>query len=165
RKTERPCYAGDRVRIYCPPTHYPGERSTLYRNDGHGRFRDVTEAAGIRNPGGKSLGVAVCDLNGDGRPDLYVANDLEPNCAFIQGSDGRFQDQAPELGLAVSPTGRARAGMGVDARPLGTGGPTLLIGNFQTEGAALFSPTAGGFTEWTEEVGLLKPTLSSLTLD
>jgi enediyne biosynthesis protein E4 len=162
-KTELPCFAGDRVRIYCPPTRYPGARSTLYRNEGGGRFRDVTTAAGIRNPAGKSLGVAVYDLNRDGRPDLYVANDLEPNCAFIQGADGRFSDQAPELGIAVSPAGRARAGMGVDARPRGPEGPALLAGNYQTEGAALFVPVPGGFEERTEAAGLLKPTLNSLT--
>src|SRR5262249_13648572 len=126
-------------------------------------------AAGIRNPAGKSLGVAVCDLNGDGRPDLYVANDLEPNCAFVQRPDGRFEDRAPELGLAVSPTGQARAGMGVDARPLRPGEtgrsaePALLVGNFQTEGVALFTPAPGGFLERTDEAGLLKPTLDSLT--
>jgi enediyne biosynthesis protein E4 len=162
-KSELPCFAGDHIRIYCPPTRYPGARSTLYRNEGRGRFRDVTVAAGIRNPAGKSLGVAVCDLNGDGREDLYVANDLEPNCAFVQDADGRFSDRAPELGIAVSLAGRARAGMGVDARRLGPDGATLLIGNYQTEGAALFSPVPGGFTERTEEVGLLKPTLNSLT--
>jgi hypothetical protein len=191
RSTEQPCYAGDRVRIYCPPGRYPGERSTLYRNEGldrairtvglrpgrgprtqtasFPRFRDVTAAAGIRNPAGKSLGVAVCDLNGDGRPDLYVANDLEPNNAFIQTEDGRFEDRGPELGLAVSPAGRARAGMGVDARPLAPGklettpAPALLVGNFQTEGVALFVPGPGGFVERTDTAGLLKPTLDSLT--
>jgi hypothetical protein len=162
-RTETPWYAGDRVRVYCSPPRYPGARSTLYRNEGGGRFQDVTAAAGIRNPAGKSLGVAVCDLNADDRPDLYVANDLEPNCAFVQRVDGRFEDQAPELGLAVSLAGKARAGMGVDARPTGTEGPTLLVGNFQTEGAALFSPATGGFLERTEEAGLLKPTLNSLT--
>jgi hypothetical protein len=164
-RAELPCYAGDRIRIYCPPTRYPGARSTLYRNEGHGRFRDVTDAAGIRNPAGKSLGVAVCDLNNDSRPDLYVANDLEPNCAFIQGDDGRFAERAPELGLAVSPAGRARAGMGVDARPLAgaAAAPVLLVGNYQTEGAALFTPVPGGFSERTEETGLLRPTLNSLT--
>jgi hypothetical protein len=167
-RAERPCYAGDRVRIYCPPTRYPGARSTLYRNewrgaDGFPRYRDVTVASGIENPAGKSLGVAVCDLNEDGRPDLYVANDLEPNNAFIQGEDGRFTDQAPELGLALSPAGRARAGMGVDARPLEAGALALLVGNFQTEGAALFVAGPGGFTERTDAAGLLKPTLNSLT--
>jgi hypothetical protein len=167
-RAERPCYAGDRVRIYCPPGTYPGEASVLYRNDGRGHFRDVTEASGIRNPAGKSLGVTVCNLNEDGRLDLYVANDLEPNCAFVQTSAGRFAERAVELGLALSPAGRTRAGMGVDARPaVGEGAsaqlPTLLVGNFQTEGAALWSPAPSGFVERTDSAGLLKETLNSLT--
>lgn len=173
-RAERPCYAGERVRIYCPPGVYPGEESLLYRNDGPGptgvpRFRDVSARAGIRNPAGKSLGVAVCDLNGDGLLDLYVANDLEPNSAFLRLPDGRFEERAVELGLALSPAGRARAGMGVDARPAESTDastaprPLLLVGNFQTEGAALWAPAAAGFVERTDVAGLLKPTLDSLT--
>jgi hypothetical protein len=167
-RTEPPCYAGDRVRIYCPPGRYPGEVSALYLNDGRGRFRDQTGALGIGNPAGKSLGVVVCDLNGDGRLDLYVANDLEPNDAYVRQPDGRYENQALEMGLALSPAGRARAGMGVDARiPAGRSDlparPLLLVGNFQTEGAALFAPAAEGYAEKTDEVGLLKPTLNSLT--
>jgi hypothetical protein len=160
---ERPCFAGDRVRIYCPPSRYPGEMSTLYRNDGRGRFRDLSAHLGIRTGAGKSLGVAVCDLNRDGRPDLYVANDLEPNQAFLQTADGRYEDRAPELGLAVSPGGRPRAGMGVDALPIGPDGPGILVGNFQTEGVAWFVPGEGAFVERTSEAGLLRPTLDSLT--
>jgi hypothetical protein len=168
-RAERPCYAGDRVRIYCPPGRYPGEESVLYINDGRGRFADRTAALGIENPAGKSLGVAVADLDGDGRLDLYVANDLEPNCAFIRQPDGGFENRAVELGLALSPAGRARAGMGVDARfptladPAAPARPLLLVGNFQTEGAALFAPGDDGYVERTDEAGLLKTTLDSLT--
>jgi len=167
-RTEPPCYAGDRVRIYCPPGRYPGEESALFLNDGRGRYRDQAAELGVRNPSGKSLGVTVCDLDADGRLDLYVANDLEPNDAFVRQPDGRFENRALELGLALSPAGRARAGMGVDARlPPGSSDaaprPLLLVGNFQTEGAALFAPGADGYVERTDEAGLLRPTLESLT--
>src|SRR5205085_618733 len=71
--------------------------------------------AGVANPGGKSLGVCVYDLEGAGRPDLLVANDTEPNFCYRNNGNGTFTDVALAAGLAVAENGNPRAGMGIDS--------------------------------------------------
>jgi len=73
------------------PSSFPPERNLLLRNDG-GRFRDVARDAGVDNPTGRSLSAAWADFDGDGWPDLYVANDVSDNAMFRNLGDGRFQD-------------------------------------------------------------------------
>jgi tetratricopeptide (TPR) repeat protein len=73
------------------PSTYPPERNLLLRNDG-GRFRDVAREAGVDNPTGRSLSASWCDFDGDGWPDLYVANDVSDNAMFRNRGDGRFED-------------------------------------------------------------------------
>jgi hypothetical protein len=135
-------------RVYCTPEVYPAVPSRFYRNVG-GRFVDETEAAGLSVPG-KALGVAVIDHAGDGRLDLVVANDTEPNFLFVSDSDGaesdgRYVESALELGLALGPSGVARGGMGIAAGDLdGDGREDVVIGNFANEMAALFVADADG---------------------
>ena len=74
----------------------------LYRNDGKGRFIDVTESAGISKAYGAGLGVATGDYNADGWIDLYVANDATPNQLWINRHDGTFGDEGPLSGSAVA---------------------------------------------------------------
>src|SRR5262249_30029948 len=68
---------------YCRPDFYPPARSRLYRNLGGGRFRDVTEAAGLTRGSSKALGVVVGDVDGDANPDIYIACDMTPNLLYI----------------------------------------------------------------------------------
>jgi len=88
----------------------PASYNTLYRNNGDGTFTDVSEQAGILRQIGYGLGVVVADVNRDGRPDIYVSNDVSPNdVLYINTGKGTFIDQA-----AASLKHTSIAGMGVD---------------------------------------------------
>ena len=80
------------VRDYCAPAAWPAVPDRLLRNDGDGRFTDVSEPAGITRAYGPALGVAVGDLDADGWPDIYVANDAQPNQLWRNRRDGTFED-------------------------------------------------------------------------
>jgi hypothetical protein len=111
---DKTCYAVDGTPDYCSPQAYAAPTfDTLYRNDGDGRFTDVSAEAGIRAKAGTGLGVGAGDLDGDGRLDIYVANDQMPSFAWINRGGGRFEERAIPLGIAVDETGKSQAGMGV----------------------------------------------------
>src|SRR5216110_1692179 len=110
--------------------HPAGVRSTslggynrLYRNNGDGTFTDVSREAGILKDVGYGLGVAVADLNGDGRPDIYVSNDVEPNdVLYVNNGDGTFTNKAAAWLKHAS-----FAGMGVDIADFNNDGrPDIL---------------------------------------
>ncbi len=98
---------------YAAPSMFRGVDDVLYHNQGDGTFRDVTAAAGISDSPGKGLGVFMPDLNGDGRFDVYVANDGEANFAWINQGDGTFVNQAFTAGCAVNGYGMPEASMGI----------------------------------------------------
>jgi hypothetical protein len=141
--------------------------SRLYRNDGaaaHGgesagreglpRFVDVTEATGASDAGGRLLGVLFEDLDGDGRPDLYLANDMTRNVLLLNraGEDGavRFVDSTLRAGVGLSDRGIPEAGMGVDAGDLdGDGHPELVVTNFELETNTLYRGL--GRARWVDE--------------
>ncbi|HVS66382.1 MAG TPA: CRTAC1 family protein [Thermoanaerobaculia bacterium] len=100
---------------YCGPGSFAAEPDRLFRNRGDGTFEDVTAAAGMRSGFGGALGAVAADFDGDGWPDLYVANDGLPNNLWIQHRPGAFSDEARLAGCAVNGQGRAEASMGVDA--------------------------------------------------
>ena len=98
------------TKSYCTPESYQGQSPTLYRNRGDQTFEDVTTAAGLRAPSSKGLGVAMLDVNDDGWPDLFVANDTQPNQLYLNRGDGTFEDIGVIAGVAFSEAGVARAG-------------------------------------------------------
>jgi hypothetical protein len=99
----------------------------------------VTQAAGVFNPEGKSLGVALVDFNADGWLDIAVANDTEPNLIHRNNANGSFTEEAVLRGLAFDENGRARGGMGIDvADYLNNGKLAISIGNFSNEKLAFF---------------------------
>ena len=120
------CTIDGKNKSYCTPESYKGQSPALYRNRGNGTFEDVTKAAGLLDPASKGLGVAMFDYDGDGRIDLFVANDTQPNRLFRNRGNGTFVDVAVGAGVAFSEAGVARAGMGVDAVDYdGSGRPSL----------------------------------------
>jgi enediyne biosynthesis protein E4 len=139
------CSADGKRKSYCTPEAYSGATSWLFRNKGNGTFEDVTASAGLLDPTSKALGVTMLDYDRDGWPDLFVANDTQPNKLYRNTGAGRFVETALEAGLAFSEDGRARAGMGTDAADLdNTGVPSVVVTNFSGEMLGLYTPTSAG---------------------
>lgn len=133
------CSLDGATKSYCTPESYKGLASKLYRNLGGGRFADVSRQAGIADPTSKSLGVAVLDYNGDGWPDIFVANDTEPNKLYRNNRNGTFTEEGVGAGVAFSEDGIARGAMGVDAADYDRSGrPHLVVGNFSNQMLGLY---------------------------
>ncbi|HEY0076996.1 MAG TPA: CRTAC1 family protein, partial [Abditibacteriaceae bacterium] len=166
-------YSPDHKRkSYIGPIRYDGERSHLFHNEGNGRFTNVSAKTGIRgysrirenDPPGKGLGVAVCDYNNDGWPDLMVANDMVPNFFYENTKKGGFREVGREAGLAYSNEGKHRAGMGVDAADVDENGqPDIVIGNFSKQKLGLYRNYDTVFTDEAIEAGVGEPSHNFLT--
>jgi len=147
----RPCRErGENV--YCHPRFFDGEPDLFYENRGDGTFVDVSAVAGIDRGGpgrGKGLGVVAFDYDGDGRTDIYVANDTTPNFLWHNRGDGTFEDRAFAAGVALGEDGKAQAGMGVDFGDVdGDGDFDLWVTNFANETNNLFlSDGRGNFVD------------------
>ena len=137
------------VRGYCHPDVYAGAPDRFYENDGSGHFSDSTDAAGVAGPLAAGLGVLFGDLNGDLAPDLYVANDLDPNLLFLNLGDGTFEDASLLSGTAFGDRGKAEGGMGVELADFdGDGLPEIFVTNFALETNALYKNLGDGlFTD------------------
>ena len=130
---------------YCTPESYKGASLRLWHNLGNGKFEDATAKAGLFDNTSKSLGIAVLDVNGDGWPDIVVANDTQPNKLYVNNAKGGFTEQAVTAGIAFSEDGVARAGMGVDAADYDRSGhPSIIIGNFSNQMMALYHNEGNG---------------------
>ena len=103
-------------RAYCHPRMYKALANALYHNEGGGRFRDVSRESGIAAHAGKGMGVAFGDYDGDGRLDVFVANDTVPNFLFRNEGGGRFRECALDAGVAMTGDGVATSSMGVEFR-------------------------------------------------
>ncbi|MDZ4700958.1 MAG: VCBS repeat-containing protein, partial [Rhodothermales bacterium] len=158
---ELECASGAAGRDYCHPENYRAPATdVLYRNLGDGRFTDVTAEAGIGAVAANGLGVVVGDFNDDGRTDLYVANDGNPNQLWINQGDGRFVDLAVRSGAAVNRQGIAEAGMGVVAADIeGDGDLDLFITHLRNETNSLYRNDGGYFEDTSVASGLAAPSL------
>ena len=133
-------------RAYGGPEHHLGALNRLYRNDGDGRFTEVSQAAGIavsegadRRPAGKALAVSVADIDANGWIDIVVANDTTRNFLYQNLGDGRFEEVSALEGIAYDREGRATSGMGIDvARFRNDADIGIAIGNFANEMSSLF---------------------------
>ena len=124
---------------YCDPSIYTGAGDRFYRNTGFGVFREDSQAAGILPANGRGLGVVFADLDGDGSPDLYVANDLNINLLFHNRTDGTFEDYSLFSGIGVNREGRPEAGMGLALGDIdGDLDPDLAVTNFDVETNTLY---------------------------
>jgi tetratricopeptide (TPR) repeat protein len=145
--------------MHCPPGHFPAEFDHLFRNNGDGTFSDVSREAGFEVPGGLGLGLAIADLDGDGKLDVFVANDAAPNFLFRNLGGLKFEEVGVTAGLAYDGTGRATASMGVVAEDLdGDRRIDVFHTNFLNEPNTLHRNLGGGlFTDTTLAAGLDAP--------
>ena len=138
-ETDLYCTLDGKSKSYCTPESYKGTSVRLWHNNGDGTFTDETKKAGLYDPTSKTLGIALLDYDGDGRPDLFFSNDTEPNKLFHNNGDGTFTERGVVSGVAFSEDGVARAGMGVDAADYDRSGNTsLLITNFSNQMISLY---------------------------
>ncbi len=154
------CLSRPNVRDTCPPGRFEALPHVLYRNNGDGTFTDVSEKAGLyqgkSREYGKGLGVLIADLDDDGRPDVYVANDQTQNLLYLNRGGMRFEEEAMRRGVARDDQGRGNASMGVDAADYdGSGHLSLFVTNFRNELHSLFRNRGGAhFTYASKTAGL-----------
>jgi hypothetical protein len=146
--------------LHCPPTVFPQVAHQLYRNNGDGTFTDISQSSGVAAaPGAAGLGVIMADLDGDGRLDIYAANDLKPAYLFHNQGGGRFREKGLLAGCALGPHGSLVAGMGVEAGDIdGSGRPALFVTNFFGLPSVLYLNRGRMiFEEWSFPSGLATP--------
>jgi hypothetical protein len=161
-ETEVECFGTGGTRDYCHPISYVAPAAdTLFRNNGDGTFTDVSDAAGIRAAFGNGLGVAATDFDGDGRVDIFVANDGMPNQLWINQGGGRFVDEAVLRGCAVNLAGAAEAGMGVALADVDRDGRLdLFLTHLRRETNTLYLNRDGYCDDVSAEYGLAAPSIS-----
>lgn len=153
------------VRDYCHPLMYQPLQSVLYRNTGPpsqgfggagSTFEDMTKSSGVAALRGNGLGVAVGDVDDDGWPDVFVANDAMPNFLFRNNRDGTFTDIAGTAGIAVTADGKVKAGMGTAFADFnGNGRLGLIVTNHEAEMHSVFLNVDGAvFSDVTVRNGV-----------
>jgi enediyne biosynthesis protein E4 len=147
--TEPACrYAG--IFHYCHPMSYPAQRSRFYKNLGEGRFEAVDNL--LSKIPGKVFGAVAADVNGDGKLDLFVANDSLPNFLFLNRGNFAFEEIGLDAGVAYSADGNPRSGMGVDAVDYdGDGREDLFVTNFNRERFSIYRNL--GDSSFSDEAG------------
>lgn len=148
---------------YGMPAMFPGQPDVLYRNEGDGRFRDVTAEAGVAGSS-RGMGVLASDFDGDGLVDLFVANDAQANSLWRNKGDGTFEDIAEVIGVAFNGEGMSEANMGVAFGDTdGDLSPDLLVTHFFDEHDTLWRAIdhSGGlfYQDQTREAGLATESL------
>ncbi len=177
-----PCTGLSGIPDYCPPRTFPGSVPRLFRNlgarrTGEGnppvgkdqgvntprssapvRFEDVTAASGLGRLAGPGLGVLCADFDGDGWPDIFIANDGEANRLWINQHDGQFKEESISRGVAYNAMGQAEAGMGVTLGDVdGDGLFDLYVTHLTEENNRLWKQGPRGlFRDQTVQAGLVQ---------
>jgi len=151
----RDCVYMGALKVFCGPKGLVGESDVLYRNNGDGTFRDVTQQAGVKEPNYYGFGVVFSDFDNDGWPDIYVANDSVPNLLFRNKRDGTFEEMGLISGTSLNLFGRTQAGMGIAVGDYdGDGLFDIYVTNFAEDTNTLYRNLGGmTFADVTAESG------------
>ena len=158
-ETDIACMAANGMRDVCHPTTYQPATNALFHNNGDGTFTEVTQSAGLGDDAKRSLAVAAVDFDDDGRLDLFVANDLQPNSLYRNLGNGKFEDVAMQQNVAFGVDGRAQAGMGIAVGDYDADGDLdFVVTTFSGEPRTLYRNDGGYFTDASTQTGVGPPT-------
>ena len=141
-------YDGGKTRDVCQPRVFKALPHTVYKNNRDGTFADISSTLNLRTDG-KGIGVLVVDVNADGRPDVYAANDTDDNFLYVNatkpGGPPAFDEVGLFAGVARDDGGMRNGSMGVDAGDFDrTGRPSILVTNYEGELPALYHNRTDG---------------------
>lgn len=148
-------------RAYCHPDQFNPITHLVFHNNGDGTFTDVSKKSCIANSPGKGLGIAISDFDGDGWPDIFIANDSVAEQLFRNKHDGTFEEVALMSGLAYDQNGHVFAGMGADFGDYDNSGwPSVFVNALANQKYKLFHNVKGLFEDVTDSIGLGGLTIS-----
>lgn len=142
------------------PNDYEPAKHFLYRNEGNGRFTDISDASGIsaiRSPG---MGVLAADFDEDGDMDLFVANDQKPNTLLVNDGNGVFTNEAILAGVGFDRNGRANGNMAVEYADMNNDGLLdFLTTTYQDEMPVYFECLGPGLYSDSTNIAKIEPKL------
>lgn len=163
-ETDKVCKDLKGRKSYCSPEVYGTEHPTLYRNNRDGTFTDVTKQAGLSKLQGRCLGVIWIDYDQDGRPDIYIANDIRPNMLLRNLGGGRFRDVGLDVGVAYGTDAKILSGMGIAVGDYeNIGWESLVVTNFSGQPNSVYRAVGNGmYEDATYPSGVGEPSLPYL---
>ena len=150
--------------VFFGPRGLKGVPDVLYRNNGDGTFTDVSADSGIASVARRSLGVVAGDADGDGRPDILVACDRQPNAYYHNLGDGRFEEIGLQSGLAYGEGGLAYGAQGIDLADVDNDlRPEVVVGTFAGQPLAYYRNDGVVWIPASAPLGLRQPLMRFTT--